>query len=113
MQSGNLTFVFEFAKCLCILAPPKDPAQNRFVVFWDFRETRETREFPSQTRTIRHRHLRIKTFSEFFPFLFLHPPVAHATIYNIEMMKNKHYDNGPIPVIQIRACPYGDAVDTI
>ena len=34
-------FVFEFVKCLCIGAPPKDPAQKRFVVFWDFRKTRE------------------------------------------------------------------------
>ena len=50
--SVNRVFVFEFVcMCLCIGARPKDPAWKRFVVFWDFRETRETREFPSQTRT--------------------------------------------------------------
>ena len=49
--SLNRVFVFEFVKCLCIGAPPKDPAQKRFVVSWDFQETRETREFSSQTTT--------------------------------------------------------------
>ena len=47
--SFNRVFVFEFVKCLCIGAPPKDPAQKRFVVLWDFRETREVR---SQTTTV-------------------------------------------------------------
>ena len=50
-RSLNRLFVLEFVKCLCIGAPPKGPAQKRFVVFWHFRETRETREFPSQTTT--------------------------------------------------------------
>ena len=50
--SLDRVFVFEFVQCLCIGAPPKDPTQKRFVRFWDFRETRETREFPSQTTTI-------------------------------------------------------------
>ena len=34
--SLDRVFVFEFVKCLCIGDPPKDPAQKRFVVFWDF-----------------------------------------------------------------------------
>ena len=46
--SSNSVFVFEFVKCLHIGAPPKDPAQKRFVKFWDFRETTE---FPGQTTT--------------------------------------------------------------
>ena len=45
--SPDRVFVFEFVKCLCIGAPSKDPAQK----IWDFRETRETTEFPSQTTT--------------------------------------------------------------
>ena len=49
--SLNRFFVFEFVTFLCIGAPPKDPAQQRCVVLWDFRQTRETREFPSQTTT--------------------------------------------------------------
>ena len=47
----NSVFAFEFVKCLCIGAPPKDPAQKRFVIFWHFRETRETKKFPRQTTT--------------------------------------------------------------
>ena len=46
--SLNRVFVFEFVKCVRIVSPPKDPAQKRFVVFWDFRETRQ---LPSQTTT--------------------------------------------------------------
>ena len=46
--SLNRVFVLEFVQYVCIGAPPKDPWQKRFVVFWDFRETRQ---FPSQTTT--------------------------------------------------------------
>ena len=41
-------FVFEFVNCIQFGAPPKDPAQKRFVILWDFRETGR---FPSETTT--------------------------------------------------------------
>ena len=34
------------------------------------------RTYAENVVEIRHRNLRILTFSEFFPFVFLHPPVA-------------------------------------
>ena len=44
----NRVFVFEYLNLVRFGAPPKDPAQKWFVVFWDFRETGQ---FPSQSTT--------------------------------------------------------------
>ena len=58
--SLNMVFVFAFVNWVRFGAPPKDPAQKGFVVFWDFRETGQ---FPSQTTTLftvcQENHLRI------------------------------------------------------
>ena len=49
--SLNRVFVFKIVKCLCIGAPPKDPAQKRVCHILNFREQRVTREFPGQITT--------------------------------------------------------------
>ena len=82
--SLNRVFVLEFVKCLCIGAPPKDPAQRMFVVFWDFRETRE---FPSQTTTSGSQlgggEINIRDQSSTPPLISMERPLDDAAMLHI------------------------------
>ena len=44
--SLNRVFVFTFVWCLCIGAPPKDPTQKTFLVFWEFPKNKRNKRVP-------------------------------------------------------------------
>ena len=52
--SLNSVFFFESVKCLCIGAPPKDPAQKRFVVFLGFLRNKRNKRVPKSNHNNIH-----------------------------------------------------------